>query len=948
MNQNRPDSPPEQTQTTVDEAYSQALEYFSSANYTKADQICTSIIHVFPNHIYAINLLGLIAQQYNRHDLAVEQFQRAININGNLALLYYNLGTSLYPLGRLDEVVEAQTKAIAIQPDYAEAYSSLGNTLIIQGMLDRAVECLQKAIAINPGFADAHSNLGNALLEQGKYEEAVDSYNRAIAINPNYAAAYYNIGNIKLEQNRLQEAVNNYQKAIAIKADYVEALLNLGVVLKKQDNLKEAASIFQKAIAIKPDFAEAYANLGLTLKEQGKLTEAIAILQKAIAFKPDYAQAHCNLGVILKDNNKLNEATLSFQKAIAINPSFAQAYLNLGITQKEQYKFKEAVSNIQKAVSINPNDAEALTTLGATLQESGELKEAISCFLKAIAIDPNNATAYYDIGNIKLEQNRLNEAISNFNKALLIKPDYEKALLNCGVALKKQNKLEEAASSFQQAIAIKPDYEIAYSNLGVTLQELGKLKEAVANIKQAISLKPDYAQAYTNLGFALQEQGNIKAAVKQYKTALAIDPNYSEAYSNLLFLISYYRFYPPSEILKYHQQWWEVHSKVKQNEQFKHLLNDNKNKILRVGYISPDFRKHPVGNFMKGIIKNHNRSKIEVFCYSDVAFPDDVTSKFKSLADVWLNTVGFSDRELAQQIYDDKIDILLDLTGHTKENRLDVFAYKPAPIQVTYLGYCTTTGLQTMDYWLTDSVLTPKDSHEKSVEEIIRLPHCWACYEPSNKSQNIQLEQRVNNEIIFGSFNHLTKISDTVTKLWSRILKAVPFSKLYLKTGNLSSSCEQQRIIQLFAQFGIDKNRLILKASSNALSYLKEYGFIDIALDPFPRTGGATTADALWMGVPVITLSGNSMIERQGASLLTVVGRGEWIASTPDEYFNKAVNLAKKGVRSTEHRLELHNCVVGSYLCDGPGFTKELELVYQQMWQSTINNKNSQKGSVDC
>jgi protein O-GlcNAc transferase len=285
------------------------------------------------------------------------------------------------------------------------------------------------------------------------------------------------------------------------------------------------------------------------------------------------------------------------------------------------------------------------------------------------------------------------------------------------------------------------------------------------------------------------------------------------------------------------------------------------------------------------------------------------------------------------------------LAGHTKGNRLKVFTYKPAPIQVTYLGYVTTTGLQSMDYWLTDSVLTPEDTQEKTVETIVRLPNCWVCYQPSQKTPILLSDRSSSNEIIFGSFNHLSKITESVAMLWSRILLEVPLSKLLLKAKNLVSSCEQIRISMLFRKYGIQKDRLILKPAST--SYMEEYGSVDIALDPFPRTGGATSADALWMGVPVITLSRQRMIERQGASLLTVIGKSEWIATTESEYFKKAVKLAEKGVRNTERRLSLHNSVVNSHLCDGVGFVADLEAAYQQMWHSKLTKDKKMSSSDD-
>ncbi len=411
---------------------------------------------------------------------------------------------------------------------------------------------------------------------------------------------------------------------------------------------------------------------------------------------------------------------------------------------------------------------------------------------------------------------------------------------------------------------------------------------------------------------------------------MEIDPGQVDFFSNFLFTISYYALYPRHEILLHHKRWDAIHGRRGNDNRFTHPETRTPKQRLKIGYVSSDFRQHPVNNFFAAIIANHDQERFPVHCYSNVVRPDAITEKIKAQAAVWRSIVGMDDEAAARLIKDDGIDILVDPAGHTKGNRLPVFTYKPAPIQVTYLGYCTTTGLQAMDYWITDPLLTPKGGVEKTVERIITMPDAWVCYTPSQRPK-IQLSDREQPDaVVFGSFNNLSKINATVAALWSRICLALPESRLLLKAPQLADPKERERVYSLFGRYGVKKNRIMLRPATS--DYLQEYGLMDIALDPFPRTGGVTTADALWMGVPVITLSGGSMMEQQGTSLLSVIGKTCWIAENADDYVQKAVELGKNGVRDTNSRLSLHNTVTDSPLCDYKGFTENLEALYHRMW----------------
>jgi predicted O-linked N-acetylglucosamine transferase (SPINDLY family) len=403
--------------------------------------------------------------------------------------------------------------------------------------------------------------------------------------------------------------------------------------------------------------------------------------------------------------------------------------------------------------------------------------------------------------------------------------------------------------------------------------------------------------------------------------------------------MSYNALYSPDRILEEHRNWDAIQGGKQKAHTFSHSSSGGPDKRLKIGYVSPDLRQHAVSLFFDPILKNHDRNKVEVFCYAEVSKPDAVTERLKMMADKWRTTVDLSDEDVAHMIYDDKIDILIDLAGHTADSRLRVFTYKPAPVQVTYLGYCTTTGLKTMDYWITDMVLHPKDTLELAVETIIRLPRCWICYQPPADAPKIEPRVCANNGVTFGSFNNLSKMTPDVIACWSQLLKEVPNSRLLLKARLLADPFIKERTLIQFAHHGINRERITL--SPHTPSYMADYDKVDIALDTFPRTGGATTADALWMGVPVITLVGQRYIERQGASMLKVIGLEKLIASTFEDYINKAVVLAK----DYEQRIELHTSLrermANSPLCDGRDLTQALEDAYRKMWNTWCEPKQN-------
>jgi predicted O-linked N-acetylglucosamine transferase (SPINDLY family) len=593
-------------------------------------------------------------------------------------------------------------------------------------------------------------------------------------------------------------------------------------------------------------------------------------------------------------------------------------------------RFVEAQALAERLIGSGGTGSGGLcSALGVMLADHGQLHAAVRCFQRAIEHNPRDADAHNNLGYLAFRTRQLVPAERHLKQAIQLSPGFARAYVNLSNVLTAGGRYSEAITALSTAIHISPNDSGLRNDLGILLAQQGDYQAALEQFLEAGRLDPKSAEIPNNLAKLRRGLGEYAAAVESYRRALALRPGFSEAHSNLLFTLAYNVLCPPEELLEEHREYGRRFGGEGRARTFTHPRGGDPDKRLKVGYVSPDLKRHAVSYFFEPILEAHDRGEVEVYCYAEVAQPDAVTERLKGEAEHWRSTVGLTDEALARQIHADGIDILVDLAGHTAHNRLPAFAYRPAPVQVTYLGYCTTTGLETMDYWITDAVLTPEATVERTVEEIWRLPRCWLSYRPDPQAPAV-LERPSDAPLTFGSFNNLSKLTDRVVSVWSEILQAVPGARLLLKTRELTSEWARGRTFRQFVQRGISEQQLEMRAAS--ADYLNEYGEVDIVLDPFPRTGGATTADALWMGVPVVTLAGGRMIERQGASMLTAVGLPELIAGSEADYIAKAVALARDPGRRAALRAGLRPLMAASELCDKRGLAAALETAYREMW----------------
>jgi predicted O-linked N-acetylglucosamine transferase (SPINDLY family) len=636
-----------------------------------------------------------------------------------------------------------------------------------------------------------------------------------------------------------------------------------------------------------------------------------------------------------QQEGNLEQAKKIFSEILQVEPNNICALHFLGLLYYRLKRYDLSLSLIKKAIEYEPNYVDAYNNLGVILSDVGQYDEAIECYQQAIRVNTNSFFAHYNLGNILREKGHFDKAITCYSKAIELNPTFAEAHCNLGYSLQQKGNLDHAISCYRKAIELNPNFSEAHCNLATVLQNMGLFDEAVNHYRHAIDLNPNSPVAVNNLGNALAEQGKLNEAASCYRLALQLNPSFSPAYSNLLFSLLHNDQFDTASIFSEHLQFAENYEKPLFHHTIPHTNKCSDDRKLRIGYLSPDFKRHSVAYFIEPVLKAHNKNNFEIFCYSNSPVQDDVTKRMKRYTDQWRDIVHMNDEQAAALIKNDGIDILVDLAGHTSNNRILLFARKSAPIQINWIGYPASTGLSSIDYRLVDCYTDPPGMTEQfHTEKLIRLPEIFLCYLPDCDSPEINVIPALEAGCItFGSFNKFSKISSKSFLLWTAILNKIPNSHLILKSIALSDSSTRNYALDKFAEGGIEKNRIKLYSWLPSIrEHLELYNRIDIGLDTFPYNGTTTTCEAMWMGVPVITLAGKSHASRVGVSLLSNLGLPELIATTPEEYVAKAIDLARDLEKLQSLRKCLRDMMSRSPLTDAKKFTHHLEEAYRRMW----------------
>jgi protein O-GlcNAc transferase len=640
-------------------------------------------------------------------------------------------------------------------------------------------------------------------------------------------------------------------------------------------------------------------------------------------------------------SGNLLDAESLLRRAIALDPVNSAALNELGCVLYKAGNLPAAVDAFERGLAIQPHSAYFASTFGNVLRLTGKFDKALIAYRSAVQLSPLDPVIMRNLAALLMEMGNVNESVEWYRKAVEAKPDYAAAHNELGAALGKLGQSQQAISSFRQAIRMNPRLAAAYSNLAGALSACAKYDEALVEARQAIELDAKNAAAHSNLGSALWHCGRIELAIESIRRSIELAPKNPLPLQNYLFSIHFHPNADPAAVRREHEAWGaRFAAPIIQ----KNLANDNerlKNRRLRVGYVSRNFRAHPECAFLLPLLERHDRSQFEVVCYSDNPHDDAVTQRLRQSADNWRPTRAMSDAELAQQVRADRIDVLIDLTMHMPGSRLLAFARKPAPIQIAYLAYPGTTGLVTMDYRLTDGFLDPPGEHEDHyTEEMIRLPNTFACYDPAGMEgcpdEKIPAAAQTppvvaNGFITFGVFNNLGKVNFRVLELWAGVLNAISSARLRMIAD---SAAGRGYVLECLGRFGVNAARVDFVGTLSRSSYFAEYSGIDISLDTLPYSGHTTGLDSFWMGVPVVTRVGDTASGRALWSVTSNLGLPDLAAHDDDQFVRLAVHLADDTSRLIELRRTLRARMQSSPVMDGPRFARDIEAVYRQTWKN--------------
>jgi len=667
------------------------------------------------------------------------------------------------------------------------------------------------------------------------------------------------------------------------------------------------------------------------LHQSGQLDAAEQGYRSILEQAPAHTPSLCNLGVILTRRGLIDDAIRSYSLALAFRPGFADALYNLGNLHRKRGDETEAIAQYRACVRADPNHANAHYNLGTALAALGRFGDAEASFRVVLRIEPKSGECTLRLGDLLLRTGRMDEGIRLFREYAADHPTDPRGAYNLGLAVASAGNATEAVEHQHRALKLKPDYPEAHNAMALALELLGRKDDALFHYEKAVKAKPDFPDAWSNFAVNLSEQGRCDEAIACLRHSLEFRPDAPAIHSNLLLLLNYPSSVPFEQIRDEHRDWGRRFTTPVQPRPAPHAPHDPERR-LRIGYLSADFRQHTLADFIGALFRHHDRGRFEVFAYSNVLREDDTTDTLRGLCDEWRSIRELSDGQAAELMIRDRIDILIDLGGHTAGNRLIVCAYRPAAVQAALFGYPNTTGMEAMDVRITDVVSDPPGATDPLYsEKCLRVPEVpWVYVPPVEAADVAPLPGLARKAFTFGCLNNAAKISDRCIAAWAKLLQSLPGTRLVLLAGQSQSA--QKRLSERFMKAGILRDRIQLLSRMARPQYFSAYGEIDVALDPFPYNGGVTTCDALWMGVPVLTVAGESYVSRQGVMQMLALGLSEFVAESPEALIPLAKMWMSRRPELGELRRTMREQLLASPLADAPRYVRNLEASLRAEW----------------
>ena len=870
------------------------MELFSNGNYEKALKTLSFLMETYPNNSLLFNIKGACYAGLGQLENAVKSYKKAVLINPKYSKAHYNLGGAFHEIGALDDSVKSYLKSLSIDPDYAEAHNNLGNVYRQKKLLDKAVNSYMNAININPDYLEANYSIGLVFQDLGQTDLMISHIKKAITIKPDFAEAHNNLGVALKRNGKLDDAILSYKNALAIQPNNIEAYNNLGNVFKEKGLIDQSIRSYKAALQINPNLMLLNINLGNAYKELGQLDDAISSYEKAISIDSNNSEAYNNLGIVLNKIGRTDDAIASYEKALEINPKYTDSYNNLGIALKKIGRLDDAITSYQEAIKINPNNADTHNNLGIAFADIGRLEDAVESYEKALSINPQYAESYNNLGIVFLKLKKLDKALKYNQKALILKPKFAEGLAAQGRIYTEQKQLYKALASLEKVNVINSN--LAY-NLG-----------AILNVKMNLCHWEDLPKLLVELNKKIND--NKEVIVPFDLLGLVDDPRLQFKASTI-----YAR-----------EQFPKNFSLPSINAYINH-------KKIRIGYFSADFKLHPVATLTAELYEIHDRKSFEIYAFSfGPNTNDEMNLRIKAGVDHFYDVREKSDKEVVLLARSLEIDIAIDLSGYTADSRTSIFAMSAAPIQASYIGVLSTMGAKYYDYLIAGKSMIPKENQKYFTEKIVYLPSYQVndSKEPLPELSFTRDDFHLpTNFFIFCCFNSAFKLNPSIFDSWARILKAVKKSVLFLA---IEEEEVRLNLTNEISQRGIDSKRLIFGGRIPRPEYLARYKVADLFLDTRPYNAGTTASDALRMGLPVITLKGQSFNSREASSVLTSLNMQELITTSEAEYESLAIELASNPTKLKIIKDRLMENLSSAPLYNTPLFTKNLETAYKKMF----------------
>ena len=910
------------------------------------------VLELLPGNAEALSNLGNVMMAKGRRAEAEVFYRRAMASDPALAPPHANLGHACFQAERYEEAIRHYERAIELDAGLAPAHSNLAVILSSLGKTKEARAHLEEAVSADPDDAEARNNVGNLLSNLGEHEAAAEHLRHAIRLKPAWAQAHFNYAIALSKANQSDLALDSYREALRLEPEYAEALRNGGALLLQRGEGDEARRWLESGLAIRPDDAETLFYLGNLFHQRRDAEKAVELFKRAIDLDDATPEIHNNLGNSLRDLGRYDEAIEAALRALTLKPDFAHASNTLGNALMAKRAFEEAAEAYRRALELDSGFAVAATNLGNAYRAMGRMDEALRWFEEALDIDPDLADTHNSIGLMHQASGRHREAMIALGRAIELKPNYAEALNNLAISLQEAGRHGEAIQRYRDALAADGEVAEIYYNLGSLLQTLGRYDESVVVFSQALRVRPDYGAVFSFLAHSLMQQcswQNLDAVIAKTVAQIEHEIETGQTVSASAFALQSMpvplelRLRAAREIAKrYAARVAPVNAKT----QLPHARRENGK--LRIGYVSPDFRFHSVAVAFKGLLEHHDRARFHLFGYSlatGTGGPtgnDGLTEFFRQRFDSFAELAGMPFEDAVQRIADDGIDILVDLAGHTRGARLELFAAEPAPVQAHYLGYSTTIGADYIPYLITDRTFVPPEFESSFHEKLVFLPDTFM----ATTRASVADEQPTRAELglpeaafVFANFNSHYKFDPQIFAIWMRLLRKLPDSVMWFTGGTPTSRKNLRREAETR---GVAHTRLIFADKVVHGLHLARHSHVDLALDNRYHGGGVTTVDALWMGVPVLTLAGDAPQSRNGASLLGAIDLSELVTYSLDEYERFALDLSQSPERLTALKQKLAGHRLSSPLFDTERLTRHLEIAYGMMWDNFAAGKPPQ------